>query len=314
MPDHKCFACAKDNPERIVTKTDNGWTFNFVERFTGPTERAHGGIAIGALTCPALQMAKWDGMQNPEVMQVSGRLNSAIPLAKPIRASAQREGDQYRIQLHGDTGVIIDGFVKVADKKVEIGSEIQEPPQDHVNNIKELAELADAEIEGVTLFRILRESFEAAGFRWTSNECFGCSAAENALKLHHKIARTGDTWTRWETEPAFTDGGNRLATSIVAAAIDCATLHSVTASDPEYAAQLFNENKVWMTGSYGVNFLRVPPLEIEGGYRVCARYLRQEGRKLFSMSALLDREGVVYAMGEAVLIIFDTPDNLRKMR
>ena len=45
MDQHKCFACAEQNPDRIVTKTDDGWTFKFIERFVGPPGRVHGGTA-----------------------------------------------------------------------------------------------------------------------------------------------------------------------------------------------------------------------------------------------------------------------------
>ena len=39
MDQHKCFACDEHNPDRIVTKTDDGWTFKFIERFVGPPGR-----------------------------------------------------------------------------------------------------------------------------------------------------------------------------------------------------------------------------------------------------------------------------------
>jgi hypothetical protein len=54
---HSCFACNPSNPERIVTPSRQGWDFEFVERFVGPVGRVHGRISIGALTCPALQLA-----------------------------------------------------------------------------------------------------------------------------------------------------------------------------------------------------------------------------------------------------------------
>ena len=108
----------------------------------------------------------------------------------------------------------------------------------------------------------------------------------------------------------FSDGNGRLATAIIAAAIDCANQYTPTTDDPEFMLRVLHEKKIWMTGTYGVRFLRVPPIEIKGDYRVTARYLGQEGRKLFSMSALFDRDGTVYAMGEAVAVILDLPDEM----
>ncbi len=310
MTKHRCFACDEDNPERIVTTSDDGWIFNFIERFVGPPSRAHGGIAIGALTCPALQLAEHDGMLNPVALHVTGRLNFPAPVAKPIRVTASPEQGRYRVRMHEDSNVILDGLVEVADRETEVGSVLQEPPAERVEDLTALAELADANIEGTTLFTQLRQSFDAAGLPWTGMRCFGCSEVEGALKLHHKIARRGDTWTLWEGEPLFSDGNTRLATTIIAAALDCANQYTPTAYDSEFMIRVLREKKIWMTGTYGVRFLRVPPVEIEGDYRVSARYLGQEGRKLFSMSALLDREGTVYAVGEAVAIILDLPDQM----
>jgi hypothetical protein len=47
MDQHICFACDEQNPDRIVTNTDDGWTFMFIERFVGPPGRVHGGTAKG---------------------------------------------------------------------------------------------------------------------------------------------------------------------------------------------------------------------------------------------------------------------------
>jgi hypothetical protein len=106
----------------------------------------------------------------------------------------------------------------------------------------------------------------------------------------------------------FTDGNGRLTAAIIAAALDCSNQYTPSADDPEFVLRVLREKKIWMTGTYGVRFLRVPPVEIEGDYRVTAPYLGQEGRKLFSISTLLDREGTVYAMGEAVAVILDLPE------
>jgi hypothetical protein len=310
MTAHRCFACDESNPERIVTNTDEGWIFEFIDRFAGPRGRAHGGIAVGALTCPALQLAERDGMLNPVALRVTGRLKLPIPLAKPIRVTAYADENQYRVQMHEGSNVIMNGLVEVADKETEVGSTLQQPPPERVEDLKAFTEPAYTDIKGTTLFTQMRQIWEEAGLPWLGTKCFGCSEVEGALKLHHRVSRRGETWTHWEVEPAFTDGSGRLATTIIAAAIDCANLHSVTANDPEFVVRLFREKKIWMTGTYGVHFLRVPPVEIEDNYRVTARYLRQEENRLFSMSALLDREGTIYAMGESTAIIFDIPTEL----
>jgi hypothetical protein len=138
---HRCFACDEQNPDRIVTKTDDGWVFKFLERFVGPPNRVHGGTAIGALTCSALQLAQRDGMHHPVVLHVSGRFNLPVPLAEPICANACSEEGRYRVQLRGDSNVFLDGYVEVADKETKVGSVLQEPPFEYVEDLQSLSEV-----------------------------------------------------------------------------------------------------------------------------------------------------------------------------
>ena len=64
----------------------------------------------------------------------------------------------------------------------------------------------------------------------------------------------------------------------------------------------------WITGTHAVHFLRVP--DIAGDYRVVTHFLRQEGRRAFTMAALLDREGTAYADAEAISILIDLPPGI----
>lgn len=305
MADHRCFACDLDNPLNIVTYSGREWTFKFKERFVGPLTFAHGGIAVGALTCPALQSAKNDGMLNPLALRVSGRFYSPVPLNKILDASSCLKEGRYIVQLKDGSNAVLNGTVEVIDKKVEIGSVLQEPPPENVGVLKEFSELALGEIEGPNLFIQMRKIYEDAGVSWPGGKCFGCSQTENALKLCHLGTPNGDTWSLWDTEPTFTDGDRRLSSTIIAAALDCATMHSVNAKDIDFAVQLLQSKRIWMTGSFGVRFLRVPPVEIDGSYVITSRYLERNDLCLYAISALHDRKGVLYAIGEATLIIFD---------
>jgi len=308
MTKHLCFACDENNPERIVSTSSDGWIFKFVERFVGPVGRAHGGIAIGALTCPVMQRAQRDGMYNPVPVYVTGRLNLPVPMEEQIRVTVSPEEGRYRVQLHDNSNLILDGRVEVVDRDTEVGSVLQDPPPECLEDLNSLTELAEMEIKGTTMFTRLRQSFEAARIPWPDHKCFGCSESETALKLHHRVARRGDTWSKWETETSFTDGNDRLAATIIAAALDCANQYTAAADDPEFMLRMLSAKKMWMTGTYGVHFFRIPPVRIGGDYRVSARYLGQKGRKLLSMSTLFDSKGTIYAMGEAVAIITNLPD------
>ena len=309
MSEHKCFSCDEANPLRIVTRADEGWTFRFVDRFVGPRGRAHGGTAVGAMTCPALQLAEQQGMKDPVTLNVRGRLSFPVPLAEPIKVGVKHAEGRYNVDLQKGSFTFLSGFVEVADIKTEPGSVLQDPPPERRNDLRELAELADAGLEGPTVLTQTLEKRKVAGIPWDPPPiCFGCSETETALKLRHRIPKPGCLWTRWETEPTFTDGNGRLATTMAVAVLDCSTLWVIGTNEPDLGVGLALENKMWMTGTYGVRFLRVPPMDVEGGYRVATRYLGRDGRKSFTMSALLDREGTVYAMAEAISILIDLPE------
>ncbi len=297
---------------QALTNTDDGWTFKFIKRFVGPVGRAHGGTAVGALTCPALQLAERDGMRHPVVLHVNGRLNLPVPVTETIQVKAYSEEGGYRVQLLGDSNVILDGFVEVADRETEVGSVLQEPPSEYAKDLQSLSEITDADIKGPSLFTQFLEVRKTAGYPIEPPlECFGCSEVDGALKLSIRKTRQGDTYTRWESEAAFTDGEGRLATAMAVAAIDCMNLHVISANDDfDLTVKLLQEKKDFMTGTYGVRFFRVPPVEIEDDYRITSRYLRRDGRKLFTMSALIDSKGTMYAMGESVAIIFIVPDEM----
>jgi hypothetical protein len=312
MGQHRCFACDEQNPDSIVTKTEDGWTFKFIERFVGPPGRVHGGTAIGALTCPALQLAERDGMHHPVVLHVNGRLNLPVPLAEPICVKVNSEEGGYRVQLHGDSNVILDGYVEVADQATKIGSVLQEPPSEYIEDLQSLSEITDTDIEGPSLFTRFLEVMKAAGYPMEPPpKCFGCSEADGALELSIRKTGQGDTYTRWKSEKEFTDGEGRLATTMVVSAIDCMNLYAINAKDNfDLLFKLTQEKKNYFTGSYGVRILRVPPVVIEDDYRITSRYLRRDGRKLFTMSALSDSNGTIYAMGESIAIICDLPDEI----
>jgi len=309
MATHRCFACDDNNPERIVTRDGDHWTFQFVERFVGPRGRAHGGTAIGALTCPALQLAERDGMRHPVPLSVTGRLHFPVPLASPVQVNALSEEGQCRLELHVGSDVFLSGFVNLADREVEPGTLLQQPTSKDANDLRALSELANADLKGPTFLTQFMRRAEQAGIPWDPPPiCFGCSETEMALKLRTRIPKPGHLWTKWGVESGFTDGNGRLSATMAAAALDCSTLWVITANDLDESIRLLRERKMWVTGTYGVHFLRVPPFEIEGGYRVAARFLGSEGRKSLTMSVLLDQEGTVYAVGKATSILIDLPE------
>jgi len=302
---HQCFLCNPSNRDRIVDAS----TVVFAEGFVGPPERAHGGIAVGALTCPALRHAAESGVENPIVEHVSGRLRAPVPLTKPLQVRV-REGNPIKVDLCDGDDVVVSGRVSVVDRQAIPDMVIKAPPEELSAHLGELSDLADINLEGPTYMqRYARFGKERGIEKQVEISCYGCSEKAHALKLHNRVTEGGDLWTRWETEPYYIDAPGRLATSMVTAALDCSNLLVLNAREPELSLRMrLEEKKLWITGTHSVHFLRVP--HIEGDYRVMTRFLRQEGRKGFTMTALLDRDGVVFAVGEAISILIDIPPEM----
>jgi len=302
---HQCFLCSPSNPERIVDAS----TIVFGERYVGPPARAHGGIAVGALTCPALRHAAQSGVENPIVEHVSGRLHAPVPLTTPLQTRIQ-EGNPIKVELCNGNEVVLSGNVSILDRQAMPGSVIKAPPEVLSGHLDELSQLADIELQGPTFMQRYAQFSKDRGVeKQTEVICYGCSEKSHALKLHNRVTEEGDLWTKWATEPHYIDAPGRLAASMVIAGLDCSNLLVLMAREPELSLRMrLEEKKLWITGTHAVHFLRVP--HIDGDYRVMTRFLRQEGRKGFTMTALLDRDGTAYAVGEAISILVDVPPEM----
>jgi len=303
---HQCFLCISSNAERIV----DGSIVEFGERFLGPPARAHGGLAVGALTCPALKRAAESGAAYPMVEYVSGRLSAPVPLTKRLNARVH-DGDPMQVELCDGENVVVSGSVRVVDRPVTPGSVIKPPPEELNDHLDQLSQLADLELKGPTVVQQYLQFSKARGLeKQIDVPCFGCSEKSHALKLKNRVSDQGDLWTRWVTEPHFLDAPGQLATSMVTAALDCSNLWVLMAREPELSLRMrLEEKKIWITGTHSVNFIRVP--SIDDDYRVVTRFLRREGRKGFTMAVLLNRKGTVFAVAEAISILIDVPQEMQ---
>jgi len=302
--EHSCFLCSVENPERIV----RGRSAFFGKRFVGPPERAHGGLAVGALTCPALRLAGADGIINPVVTSVSGRLRAPVPLETLLQMGAVATERGADVTIHDGGTEYLSGNVEIRDIPTLPGSPIKEPPEYLAEDLAELQKLAGTELSGSTLVEKYYQHCHDAGVS-DEIDCYGCSERPHALKLYNRATEGGDLWTRWATEPEHVDSSDRLAVSIVTAALDCSNLWVLMAREPDLGVQLRKDDKkLWITGTHTVHFLRVPPIDVD--YQVMTRFLRQDGRKGFTMAALLDSEGTPYAVAEAVSILIDVPKEM----
>ncbi len=218
-------------------------------------------------------------------------------------AAATARGIDVTIQGGGTD--YLSGNVEIHDIPTVPGSPIKEPPETLAADLTALRKLASTDLGGPTLVERYYRHCHDAGVS-DDIDCYGCSERPHALKLHNRLLAGGDLWTRWETEPEHVDSPDRLAVSIVTAALDCSNLWVLMAREPDLGVGLRRDDKkLWITGTHSVHFLRVPPVNAD--YQVVTQFLKQDGRKGFTMAALLDSEGTPYAVAEAVSILIDVP-------
>jgi hypothetical protein len=305
--EHVCYLCDPNNPHKLFTY-EGGLTFlRIPKKFVGPPGRAHGGMSIASLMCPALRSASENGIVDPIVRTVSGRLHMPVPLDTPMSAEVSANNDGYGVVVSVGDSIAITGAVTIEHRFVEVGDAIQEAPESLRMPLSDVVSVADVSLSGPTLREQFLENCVAAGYHSPRNVCFGCAETPDALQLFNRVAPNGNLWTRWQTEPCFIDRPGRLAFAMAAAALDCSNLWVLNRDSIE---RYFPGGKLFITGSFTVHFLRVLPIYMLNDYRVVARHLYTEGRKGFTMSALLDDQGVPYAIAESTAILIDTPSEL----
>jgi acyl-coenzyme A thioesterase PaaI-like protein len=260
-------------------------------------------MAIGTLACPALDAAARAGVAHPVATRVSGRLSAPVPLAASLRATVERVDEGWAVEaLDGDRS-LMRVVVEVADLDAAPGAALQQVSAEQAEHVAAMASLAGANPDGPTFWERMRERGDENPFPG----CFSCGPdQEHGLRIFPRLAGEREVWSRWRPEPSFTDGGGVLAGSVAASALDCSTA-LVFQFDDDLARRLRDEGKaaIPVLGAFDVRMLRVPPVVLDGDYRVIGRRIGQEGRRLFGVSALFDRGGGAYATAEATWFTID---------
>ncbi len=298
---HSCFVCSAEAPNRIIS----GDRAEFAQQYVGPVGRAHGGISVGTLTCPALARAEDDGMANPVVSYVQGRIRAPVPLSTSLDISIKTEDGRYAVAIHDDETSYLTGVVEVVDRKLNPGEELQQTAAELDETLAELRKLTQADLTGPTTKDHRSQGLADVGIT-EENSCFGCAESRESLQLFSRRSPSKDLWTKWALRPEYTDCEGQLATAIVVAGLDCSNAWALAAQHDDYGVDLVTkQHKSWVTGTYGVRIVRIPPMDVPGGYRIVAHYLRTEGRKGFTMSVLMDGEGTIYAYSDSLAIFVD---------
>ncbi|TNE56845.1 MAG: hypothetical protein EP340_10465 [Alphaproteobacteria bacterium] len=298
-PSHSCFLCSSDNPDVAVF----GDVIRYPDRYVGPPQRAHGGIAVGSLLCPVRAA---EGGENWAHF-VSGRLRRPIPLNKDLGVELVL-GELHEVSVADEDGLAMTGTVRLQAGDFAPETFIQEAPEELRGHLEEMAPLANAPLAGPSLIS-QSSAYQDKTSRGGINGCYGCSEQSHALR--HKMYRTAgsDIVSQFLPEPVHFDDQGRLDTGIIAAVTDCPNLWVLMAQHADLGAALqAEEGRIWITGTHSVHYLRVPGRQKE--FRVVTRILSQEGRKGLTTAALFDLDGTLYAVAEAVSILIDVPPEM----
>ena len=230
-------------------------------------------------------------MRNPVVSYVQGRLRAPVPLSTALEVSIKPEESRYAVAIHDDETSYLTGAVEMVDRELKPSEELQQPAAELDETLAELKKSANADLTGPTFGDYFSQTK-------VKNVCFGCAESHESLQLFNRRSPNKDLWTKWALRPDYTDREGQLATAIVVAGLDCSNVGALLAQYDDFGVDLeTKQHKGWMTGTYGVRIVRIPPMDVPGGYRIVAHYLRTEGRKGFTMSVLLNTEWRGWQMG-----------------
>jgi hypothetical protein len=286
-----CYCCDANNPDRIATHDETGTSLSFPARFEGPPGNVNGGMAVGALACPALAAASRDGMEHPIVTHITGRLHRGVPHSKDLRAETALIDDAYEVTVRAADDGLIAGRVEIASRNnaAREGDPLCAVSPELETLISELAAVAQPAAPPF---------FEETGDHPISG-CFSCGPDNpRGMHIYPRFAAHGVTWASWQPEPSFVDTNGGLATSIIASALDCSSGICLPREDQH---ELLRNDQFYLLGSLDVRYLRIAPPD--RSYHITAKALRRDGRKFFGASVLFDDTGTPYATAEAIWII-----------
>jgi hypothetical protein len=286
-----CYCCDPANPDRIAEHATPRTSMRFAARFEGPLWNVNGGMAVGALACPALEAASRAGVAHPAVTRVTARLHRGIPHSADLRIEATGADGAYEVTLRDGGDPLISGRVEIAALAAppRPGDAFAAAPSHLEEALREMSAVVEPSAPPF---------FEETGDHPIPG-CFSCGPDNrHGMHIYPRFAAHGVTWASWKPDPAFVDAGGGLASSIVASALDCS---SGICLPREQQEELLRNDQFFLLGSLDVRYLRVPPPD--RAYHVVGRAGERDGRKFFGTSALFDAEGTVYATAEAIWVI-----------
>lgn len=235
----------------------------------GPPGILQGGFAAGV----GLAAARAVDRLGAPLTRVSARLAAPTPL-----------GVELELAVRPTDAVATYEVVTRHDGRVLVAAEVELAGHDPAPRAFDLQELADVPLPEP----VAQEAFPV---------CWGCGAHAQhplALRLPPRPYATGVEVVPWVAQDPLSTDGETVDDLVVCAALDCPTQWAA------YPAIRAAGGAGGLLGGYEVRWYREPP--VMEALRLVARHDGNDGRKHRARSAIVDEDGVVYAIASALMV------------
>ena len=251
---------------------EDGWLVREVTApagLDGPPGVLQGGFSAGV----TMAIARHADRFGAPVTSIDARLHAPTPLGRTLQARVRpsEHAARYLVETRDEDRLLVSAEVELAGHE----------PAARAYDLLELATVPLPEAEPQHLFP----------------GCWVCGPEPDhphGQRIHPRYHRTGEISQPWVADDELGDDRGVVDPLVVSAVLDCpsvfACMHEVEALD--MAGPLL--------AGYHLSFYRDAP--VMEPLRTVARFDRADGRKLFARSALVDEDGVTYAVAAALQV------------
>jgi hypothetical protein len=240
----------------------------------GPPGVLQGGFSAG-ITMAVARLADRFGAP---VTSIEARLHAPTPLGQPLQARVRpsEQAARYQVETRDGDRLLVSAEVELAGHE----------PAARAFDLLELARVPLPEARPQHVFP----------------HCWVCGPEPrhpHGQRIHPRVHREGEVSQPWVADDELGDDRSVVDPLVVAAVLDCPTvwacMHEVQAL--EMAGPLL--------AGYHLRFYRDAP--VMEPLRTVARFDEADGRKLRGRSALVDEDGVTYAVAAALQVAVPHP-------
>ena len=252
-----------------ATITDDGWLERHLlapPGLDGPPGILQGGLAAG-VTAPIARLVE---RYRAPLTSIDARLHAPTPLGEPLRALVRSTDEAARYQVetrHGDT--------RLVSAEVELAGYEPSP------RAFDLAELGRAPLPDP----VPQDVFPA---------CFICGPEPthpHGQRMHPRYRRDGGIVQPWVVDPELGDERSVIDPLLISAVLDCPTVWASI----DHVHSLGHVGA--LLAGYHLRLFRDAP--VMEPLRVVGRMDDADGAKIRARAALVDEDGVIYAVVSA---------------